>query len=358
MNAIPPNRYSDYFQSINASHGDLPAAEFRALLARQVEAIRAQLVSSNCEPSVIEAEVKLAQAAASDVVEPPVARKAFAWYSDKGLAVFKKRPLTILGVLFALAYVSVLWMFLTEGHPGIVITDIDAQATPIEAHFIAIDFVRETATMTLTPMMSSPLVAARGKLIADVLVEIDTGASVLTHTFKGGDAPVPWIAIIPVEEGDQLEYPFDVHSGDFHIKASRKGVAGSVANLDIDKITHGFRMNAVGEPTSDKTELNVAYQIRRSPSVIFLALIAMLSLGLVVLSAVNVAVQVAVHGRKVEFSMMVWIAALLFVVPTVRNGLPGGPPPGAFVDIVLFFWLHVLIVGALLTVVWNWSQSQ
>ena len=29
--------------------------------------------------------------------------------------------------------------------------------------------------------------------------------------------------------------------------------------------------------------------------------------------------------------MMVWVAALLFVIPTVRNALPGNVPPGALV---------------------------
>ena len=99
------------------------------------------------------------------------------------------------------------------------------------------------------------------------------------------------------------------------------------------------------------------YEIGRSPAVIFLALMAMTSLTLVVLSAVNVAKEVALRGRKVEFGMLVWIAALLFVIPAVRNGLPGSPPAGALIDVALFFWLHILGVGALLTVVSRWKKQ-
>ena len=87
-------------------------------------------------------------------------------------------------------------------------------------------------------------------------------------------------------------------------------------------------------------------------------MMAMASLTFVVFSCVNVAWPVARQGRKPEFSMMTWIAALLFVVPAVRNGLPGSPPPGALVDVGLFFWLHVRAVSSLLTLVWRWSKQK
>ena len=367
------NRYNDYFQSIFNSHGGLPPGDFNSLLTTQLEAIRAQLVEHNFDSAAIEDEMRLATAAAtraraaragvrsttpSQAAEPQAAAPRFAMTVEAARTAFAKHPLAILAALLLICYVTVLTMFLREGQPSMVITGVAAQATPIEAHFIALDLVRETATMTLTPMLSSPLVAERGKLLGDVQVEIDTGTTVLTHTFKGGDTPVPWIAVIPIEYGDQFEYPFDRHGGDFHIKATRKGEPGTVANLKLDKITHGFKLVATGEPAASNAELNVEFEITRSASVIFLAMIAMASLSLVVVSALNVAWQVAMRDRKVEFSMMVWIAALLFVVPSVRNGLPGGPPPGALVDIALFFWLHVLTVAALLTVVWNWSHQK
>ena len=40
------------------------------------------------------------------------------------------------------------------------------------------------------------------------------------------------------------------------------------------------------------------------------------------------------------------------------NAHPLGPPPGALVDIVLFFWLHILAVSALLMVVWTWTRTK
>ena len=120
---------------------------------------------------------------------------------------------------------------------------------------------------------------------------------------------------------------------------------------------HGFSASATVEAAVDGSQVGLTYEFSRSPAVIFLALMALISLSMVVLSALGVAKHVALHDRKVEFGMLTWIAALLFVIPAVRNGLPGSPPLGSLVDIGLFFWLHILTVGALLTVVYKWIKQ-
>jgi hypothetical protein len=141
------------------------------------------------------------------------------------------------------------------------------------------------------------------------------------------------------------------------VKVKREGTPTTLANVDIDKVLHGFVARASGSPNEDKSQIELHYEIARSPAVIFLALMAMTSLTLVVLSAGSVAIHVALKGRKVEFGMMVWMAALLFVIPAVRNGLPGSPPAGALIDVALFFWLHIIGVGALLAVVSKWKKQ-
>lgn len=273
-------------------------------------------------------------------------------------SLFSQHAFVVLLSVFAIAYASAMTLFLWEGHPTMVVTGIEASAAPVEAEFIAVDLVRETITMALKPDPTSSQNAARGRLLSDIHVEIDAGGAILSHTFKGGEAPISWLVTIPIDEGDLLEYPFDTHSGDFAIKAQRKGGPDGPAKLELDKVVHGFELTARGRPSEDKSQLYVHFKIERSAAVLFLACIAMASLTLVVFSSVNVAWQVARNGRKAEFSMMTWIAALLFVVPTVRNSLPGGPPHGALVDVGLFFWLHILTVGSLLTVVMMWSKQK
>ena len=263
----------------------------------------------------------------------------------------------LLVVGFVAIYAATLAMFLSEGHPRLTVRGVGAQAVTIEAEFIAVDLVRETISLSLIPNLSKADLGHRGLMTRDVSVEIDTGGGLLRHIYKSGEVPIPWVATVPIEDGDQLEYPLDRHSGDFHIRLLQEGAASAAPNMALDKVMHGFRLTAKAEASADGTDLDLHYTIRRSPAVLLLAIFGMVSLLLVVTSAINVAWQVSARGRKPEFSMMTWIAALLFVVPAVRNGLPGAPPPGALIDIALFFWLHVMAAGSLLFVVKSWTRA-
>ena len=276
----------------------------------------------------------------------------------RATAFFSNRAVFALIALFAIGYTSVLVLFLSEGRPTMTVRGVSLAATPIQAEIHSVDTVRETITLGLKPDIASTLIASRGRLTTDVNVEIVTGASILTHTFRQGEVPLPWLATLPFEDGDPLEYPFDTYRGGFVIKAWRKGAEASAAALDLDKIVHGFQFAAQAEPTDDTSGLSVTYRIGRSPEVLFLVVISMASLLLVALSTVNVAWQVAMRGRSAELSMMTWITGFLFVVPTIRRSLPGGPPPGAIIDVALIIWLLVLTAGALLTVVYVWTRQK
>lgn len=271
-------------------------------------------------------------------------------------SIFSKHPLLLLLALFLLLYITVFVLFTREGHPKTTISGVDNNALHFNVHLLSVDLLRDLAIFTVLPDIASPDVATSGRLTADISVELDTGASVLTHTFKKGDAPAAWSVNIPIHYGDAMEYPFDKYGGEFSFKVKREG-ASPLAKVELDKILHGFSASAAVEANADKTQVELSYEFSRSPAVIFLAMMALTSLTMVVLSAMSVAKHVALNGRKVEFGMLVWIAALLFVIPAVRNGLPGSPPFGSLVDIALFFWLHILSVGALLTVVYKWTKQ-
>ena len=260
-------------------------------------------------------------------------------------------------VAFVLAYAGTLVMFMKEGHPSWMETGETPQSIPVVAHVIAVDLIRDTVTYTFVPEIKSAAVASDRRLKMDIDMFVDTGGSALKHKFKKGEVPIPWIVTVPIEDGDLLEYPVDRHQGEFTIRASIEGGENVVPKVDLDQVVHGWQLTAKGQPSTDKGLLEVSFKIQRSPSVILLAFMAMISLTLIVCSALVVAWHVAVRGRKVEFGMMVWLAAMLFVVPAVRNGLPGSPPPGALIDFALFFWLHLLAVIALLMLVRTWHKE-
>ena len=263
----------------------------------------------------------------------------------------------IIGIVLVVAYAATWFSFSGEGHPTVIQYGKTDKAPPFKVHLIAADLVKDTITMSFVPDVTAPELASGRKLLGDIELELDSGAAVMTHKFKKGETPNPWVAVIPISDGDLTEFPFDDYTGGFTMKASVNGGAKSTVKLDLDKSVHGYKFAVTAESVLDDTELEIEFRLSRSPAVMFLVIIGMLSLTLVVLSALNVAWHVGARGRKVEFSMMVWVAALLFVIPAVRNGMPGSPPPGAVIDFGLFFWLHVLAVISLLTLVASWSKE-
>lgn len=246
---------------------------------------------------------------------------------------------------------------MSEGHPSVVNRGAPGPGIPMTGHVIAADLAKDTITLSLVPDLASPMLVAGRKLVSDVDVELDTSLAVLTHKYKKGESPMPWVVTIPIQDGDLTEFPIDNYVGQFTLKAGLGGGEKMAPRLNIDKIVHGFKFSSISEASAAHAEAEIEFALTRSPAVTFLAVMAMLSLTIVVCSALNVAWQVATKGRKLEFGMMVWVAALLFVIPAVRNSMPGSPPPGAMVDVGLFFWLHVLTVIALLTLVSTWSRD-
>lgn len=264
----------------------------------------------------------------------------------------------LVGVALLICYALTWIMFLNEGHPAMSTRSSVKNGVALVGHVIAADLAKDTITLSMLPDVTSPGLLVNRGLSQDIEVEIDTTLTVLSHKFKKGEPPLAWVVTLPIQDGDLTEFPVDNYIGGFTLKAGIAGGEKSVPKLIIDKVLHGYKFKASSDANLANAEAQIEFSLSRSPAVIFLAVMAMLSLTIVVCSAVIVAWQVAVKGRKLEFGMMVWMAALLFVIPAVRGSIPGSPPPGAMVDVGLFFWLHVLAVVSLLTLVATWVKNK
>jgi hypothetical protein len=80
------------------------------------------------------------------------------------------------------------------------------------------------------------------------------------------------------------------------------------------------------------------------------------SLGLVAVAAATLAVVVVRRHRRVEPPLLTWLAALLFALIPLRNAMPGAPPIGAQVDMIVFFWVIAVITLSLLVVLAMWLR--
>ncbi len=80
---------------------------------------------------------------------------------------------------------------------------------------------------------------------------------------------------------------------------------------------------------------------------IFALLIAGL-LGAIALIALIAVRNVASGRRAQDLSMTDWFAALLFAIVPLRLALPGSPPIGVWLDVLVFFWAVAVVMLSLL----------
>ena len=376
MKHEPESRYVYYLR--NAL--DLAAAsgehDRNAVLDELLNGIRTNLVGGGYDASLIEAECAEAKAAANLLREP--VQKTDAAREQTGTSLRSETPALreganaptsspvtllerlnsragriVLLTLLALAYLAPLFLFYRESLDTHATIAPGSDALALELRIGVVDFGRDAVTFHVVPYAGN-VVLPDGRLRDDVALEIDAGTGPLVHTFKANAHVSPWTVTAAVDQGDILEYPFDRHMLELVINAKSAGQKVRVST-HIEHVPHGYRAR-LEEEVSSAGDTTATVHIRRAGTIIFVALLSVASLILVTFGALTVAWEVTANERKIEFSMMVWVAALLFVIPTVRNALPGSIPPGALIDFVVFFWLQIGVVIAMASLVISWKR--
>ena len=349
---IADTRYLDYFAA-SLSHLQATDPMERQRAARTLLAeVEAGLNGGGHAPDVLARELALARAAAAGAGRPAAAPDSAA---PQG-AAFKLRPSHLLWLALAfLAYATPLFFFFYGNAEKARPENAGGRDIALEFKVSAVDLARDTVTFHVMPEAGA-LLAPNGRLAQDITVEIDTGAKPEAHTFKADTPLTPWTLTVNAASGDILEYPFDRYEVDMEVMAKSQGRALSVLST-LNKVPHDI-VGVMSEKVLPNGEDSVAVNVRRSGTIIFVALLAALSLLLVTAAACAVAFQVHFRGRKADFSMMTWVAALSFVIPSVRNALPGAAPTGALIDFLLFFWLQIAAGLAMAVMVMNWIRQK
>jgi hypothetical protein len=89
-------------------------------------------------------------------------------------------------------------------------------------------------------------------------------------------------------------------------------------------------------------------------------IIALLVLTLMVILAglsVVASHDVQAGKRPNTFGMAGWLTGLLFAMPALRALLPGAPPLGSWIDILVFFWVEIATMISLATFVLFWVRQ-
>jgi len=368
------NRYASFFlQMLDTRYHPERHGRASDFIADLLGKLEARLLSEGRSPEEVAGEMELAHAGASSVLQRQgrseehagaIAEPASA--TAVPMAEASARPpsgprrmvpiwlRTAILVLLAVTYTASNAVLLLEENGGPIPLSSAVDATMLTLDVGVVDFAHEKLTVHLTPK-GGDLFGRDGHLNDDLKLVVEGGDGPMTHLFHANAPITPFTFTVEIDSGDILSYPFDQYAAALDI-AAFSGERHVRFTAVLETFPHGLKMT-LSDDASNPDDVGLQLLISRSPMQILVAFLLVGSVAMVALSASAVAWFVTMRGHKLEFSMLIWTAALLFVVPSVRNSLPGQPPQGAFVDTLVFFWLQALVAMANIGLVIRWIGS-
>ncbi|WP_438353627.1 DUF4436 family protein [Microbacterium sp. CJ88] len=249
--------------------------------------------------------------------------------------------------------------------------DIGCQGDPpadsllLELRPEAVDAAGDRIAVNLAVRSFGPLQDPVTGLSTDAvtLYVTDTDGSP-THTFEAGQVPSP-IAMRFITDGYIERWPFDAHVARFAVVALR-GTApdGTVVPVTICGTPNVPGWMFASEPVPGTEALivdgapvdQVQLSAHRAGATTAFGLVILALM--VVMPALTLTVAVVAYRgrRKVEATLMSWMAAMVFATIPLRGFLPGSPPIGSWVDYLVVLWVLVGLVIGLIVYVLAWLR--
>jgi hypothetical protein len=257
-------------------------------------------------------------------------------------------------IVFAVLFVAGLGLYIYDSgadtgefHQG----TLPADHLTLNVRVDSIDPAKEEADVTIAPVPTGGLTDDQGWTAKkDLTFQIITDDAVKNVTIKAGDPMISSTVTIPLD-GDISVYPFDSYGGNVAFSSDLPLGVNSESHIQA------YHAAAAMGDHPDPNSFYITYDFSRSLSIVLFALFVYLLIALVATVAITVTILVTWHGYGLEFGHIGWVAALLFVLPAVRSGMPGGPPVGTMIDFIVFFWAEVLVVACLVVLVFGWIRA-
>jgi len=76
------------------------------------------------------------------------------------------------------------------------------------------------------------------------------------------------------------------------------------------------------------------------------------------ISALAIGILTLIDVGRPEATLIGALAGIAFALPVLRNALPGAPPLGVRLDMLVFLWTELAAVFALGLLVFNWACGE
>lgn len=244
----------------------------------------------------------------------------------------------------------------------------DAIAEQPDAGAIALTLVPESVNASGEQLSVLAFIQV-GDGLTDELGQLTQGLKILiTPTIGEGVISIPPGEAPPSTplrlrlSGDIAAYPLDRYNAQISAFALQSDNQGDIVGLQplTTRVTespalNGWRMHqAIEQDPALPHFSEVELSLQRSVAITAIAILLLLLMVLVSTLAIAV-VSAVVRGRRaLEFTYATWLATLIFAMIAIRNFMPGNPPVGSWLDILIFFWVEVILIGCLATLVGLW----
>lgn len=277
-----------------------------------------------------------------------------------------------LAIVLLLAYVVVLIGY-AQSTVGAGISQVPAPPTNGVALYFApssVDPNVPSMTGLMYVLPGPDLVDESGRLKQDLAIDAYPVLGPGSVTFEAGQTPMPMNLAVSAE-GNVRDYPFDTYEAVIVSTVSTRPSAGAPwtrvpvavgAQGELGGWVLSFEAPSSTRLGGEEVKTADGYGIqvmgaRRAVSTIAVALLLLLLMVLLAVMAALVARAAALRLRRVEPSLAGWMGAMLFALIPLRNFLPGAPPLGSWIDVLVFFWVEIVIMVALAVYVAAWLRD-
>lgn len=287
--------------------------------------------------------------APANVTEAPTAKgKKKAGRGDSGLSARTRKIIGLtLTVVLAIAYVLVLNSYQAS---------FDSKFTPPtpEPFGVALVFVpsqmdadARTISGDLLVFLAPQLKDSEDKAKIDIAVEVLPSLTDASLTIAKGQVASPTPMSLPAP-GVVQRYPLDTYDLSFVARAESLGADGTAGNnLSTDASVFfavpGWSYEP-GTQAAASSSVSVAGTVLRAGSTKMVAALMLVLMVALAVIAVMVVQSSAAGRMRLELAVASWITAMLFALLPIRGFLPGDPPVGSWIDMLVFFWVEATIM--------------
>ncbi|MEI8082969.1 MAG: DUF4436 family protein [Actinomycetes bacterium] len=106
----------------------------------------------------------------------------------------------------------------------------------------------------------------------------------------------------------------------------------------------------------DESGLYLDLTVKRSGGTLAIVVVMLVLMVTLAVIALAVSSRVALQRRRIEATMSSWLAGMLFALIPLRTFLPGAPPVGSWMDILVFFWVLFGLMAAIVIFIGSWLR--